>query len=257
MDADCLVYRFGREAQDLVDLGGGMYTNIADINEAIAMVDGFVADLKKTLDADEVTFCLSDATGYWRRDVYSSYKGNRNAATSRPLLFMPLRSWLLESRDAVLYPLLEGDDVLGILGTTPEEGVTKIICSIDKDMKTLPVPFYDWGKPELGVQMISQVEAERTFLRQTLEGDRTDGYPGCPSIGPVRARRVLQPFEAETDAGLLVARAWPAIVRTFETQGLGEAEAIAMARCARILRAENWDSENQAVHYWQPPGGEA
>jgi hypothetical protein len=38
---------------------------------------------------------------------------------------------------------------------------------------------------------ITEAQADRFHMIQTLTGDVTDGYPGCPGIGPVKAEQIL------------------------------------------------------------------
>jgi DNA polymerase-1 len=87
------------------------------------------------------------------------------------------------------------------------------------------------------VSEITEAEADRTHLIQTLTGDRTDGYPGCPGIGEKRA-------EAIADGG------WSAVVESYEKAGLGEEYALTQARMAYILR--HGDYKRGTVRLWTP-----
>ncbi len=60
-------------------------------------------------------------------------------------------------------------------------------------MQTIPGPLL---YPALKLQAqvpdhITLAEADRYHLYQTLVGDATDGYPGCPGVGEVAANKVL------------------------------------------------------------------
>mgnify|MGYP003859969237 CR=1 FL=1 len=50
---------------------------------------------------------------------------------------------LIDEYQAVIYPNLEADDVMGILATKPSKGERKIICSIDKDLRQIPGHLYN------------------------------------------------------------------------------------------------------------------
>lgn len=128
-------------------------------------------------------------------------------------------------------PTLEGDDVLGILATSSKivKG-EKVIVTIDKDLKTIPGLHYNTNKPELGVYTITEEEADYWHLFQTLTGDPSDGYSGCPGIGPKKAQELL----AESPS-------WETVERAFEKVGLGKAQAKVQAQMARILRAQDWN----------------
>ena len=155
-----------------------------------------------------------------------------------------------DNPDAPVYikPGLEADDCLGILATLPSfmAGRQKVIVSVDKDMKGIPGFFYDMGKPDLGIQPISREDADLWHMTQTLIGDAADGYPGCPKIGPMTAKKLFDGIPR--DYGHL----WPVVVSAFEKVGFGEAEAVTQARLARILRAEDWDFNTKEVKLWTP-----
>ena len=72
-----------------------------------------------------------------------------------------------------------------------------------------------------------------------------DNYPGCPGIGPVRAKRIL----ADADDP------WAAVVQAYEKKGLGEEDALLQARLARILQEDTWDQENKEPILWTPSSG--
>jgi len=137
-------------------------------------------------------------------------------------------------------PGLEGDDILGILATHPKAiRGQKIIVSIDKDMKT--IPGYVWN-PDKDDEPIfySTEEADYWHLYQTLTGDTTDGYPGLPGCGPKGAEKVLED------------PSWEAVVAAYEKKGLTEEDALVQARCARILRATDYDYAKKEVKLWCP-----
>jgi DNA polymerase-1 len=74
---------------------------------------------------------------------------------------------------------------------------------------------------------------------QTLTGDRVDGYPGCPGIGPARAEKIV-------DGG------WDAVVDTYAKAGLNESVALVQARMAYILRKGDYIKSSSRVRLWTP-----
>jgi DNA polymerase-1 len=127
---------------------------------------------------------------------------------------------------------LEGDDVLGILATASEE---YIVWSLDKDLKQIP------GNHLIDdeVVTISTADADRFHMYQTLVGDTSDGYKGCPGVGPVKADKILT-------------GGWTAIVDAYAKAGLTENDAIHQARLARILRSGEYDEQTHEVTLWIP-----
>ena len=86
------------------------------------------------------------------------------------------------------YAGLEADDVLGM--SQDHEGST-VVVSRDKDLLTIPGWNYNPWKPERGLRWVTPKSAKLFLLYQALMGDSTDGYPGCPGIGKVKAEDIL------------------------------------------------------------------
>ncbi|WP_211876477.1 hypothetical protein [Plastoroseomonas hellenica] len=129
------------------------------------------------------------------------------------------------------------------------------MVSIDKDMKTVPGLYVNADKRDLGALDSSVAQADYWHMYQTLIGDTTDGYTGCPGIGPKKAVAILEPFTDREERPGLVDRAgaWKRIVEVYEKAKLSEAEALVQARVARILRASDYDFKAKAVKLWTPP----
>lgn len=240
IDGDTLIYEASSMSEYECDLGDDQWTLTADLGEARRTFDGKVQAIIDALDADRVIIALSDRTR-WRSEVMPTYKSNR-AKTRKPIVYRPLRDYCHEAYTTFQRPTLEGDDVLGILATHPTylRG-EKIIVAIDKDMKTIPGEHYNYQREERFT--VSESEADFAHMMQTLTGDATDGYPGCPGVGPVKAAQWLS-----TTGDL-----WPRVVAAYTKAGLTEADALCNARVARILRHTDYDFDNKRVILWNPP----
>lgn len=255
IDSDVLVWEAGTAAEVPIEWHDGLWTLHAFLEPAIEQLKSSVEEIKRNLEADQVVMALSDYTNPWRKLVMPSYKGNRKA-TRKPVIYNPLREFIHEAYSTYQRPGLEGDDVLGILLTTPAllPG-EKIVVSIDKDMKTLPGLHVNLKRARESGQWfpyeVTENEADAFHLTQTLTGDTVDGYPGCPGQGPVGAAKVLAPYihEGEIDATL----AWVAIVEAYTKKGLGVEVALQNARVARICRHEDYDFNKKQVRLWEPP----
>ena len=147
---------------------------------------------------------------------------------------------------AVIAHDIEGDDLLGLLATQPDMPPAHrfVIASIDKDMKQIPGLHYNWLKPNSGVYSLEPEECRRFFFEQALMGDRTDGFYGCPDIGPKRADKILDAAGEGNE--------WEAIVAAYKKKGLSEDVALSNARCAWILRDGDYDWEKKQVRLWTP-----
>lgn len=248
LDADILAYRESSRGEVRVDWDGdGEVDQVAeDISVIEAKIDSTVSGLVRALKADRVLACLSCARAdNWRKDVLPSYKENRTGAL-RPLQLMAAREYLRREYETEEWPRLEADDVMAILSTTPAllKG-HKIIVSEDKDMKSVPGWLFNPDKDQ-APSRIDPVSADRWHMQQTLMGDPTDGYKGCPGIGPKKAEAVLDGLTTYEDM-------WPAVVRVFEAKKLTEADALVQARVARILRNTDYDRTNGLPILWTPP----
>ena len=252
IDADVLAYRAAAGAERLICFEEDACFPLCSLADAQAAFFGQLYAILDRLGASDYALCFSDdRNGGFRPKLFPGYKANRDGKP-RPVALKFLREALMrDAADAPVYikPGLEADDCLGILATLPSfmRGRHKVIVSVDKDMKAIPGFFYDMGKPGLGIQPVSREDADLWHMTQTLIGDAADGYPGCPKIGPMTAKKLFDGIPR--DYGHL----WPVVADAFEKAGFGEAEAVTQARLARILRAEDWDFNTKEVKLWTPP----
>jgi DNA polymerase-1 len=207
-----------------------LYSNVEECWDNVkAMLDRIFERFSSTDHA----LCFTSAPNFRRELIDPTYKAARGQR--KPLCYAALRERVDGNYNTVSYPGLEADDVMGILATKPGQR-DNIIVSQDKDMKTIPTTVWD-GKDLI---KITEREANYWHLYQTLVGDSSDGYKGCPGVGPVKARQILElPY-------------WGRVVFAFEKAGLGEAAALTQARLARILRWNDWDTEEKKPKLWIP-----
>lgn len=248
IDGDVFAYRVAAAAEEAIEWADGRTTFNADLPEAEGKLDDLLGSFADRFAAGRTLVALS-AERCFRYDVLPSYKSNRRA-TRKPILLRALKQHLTAKWDAVDKPRLEADDVLGIWSTWPKLKGKKIIISLDKDMKTIPGLFWD-TKSETAVR-ISEHEADHWHLMQTLMGDATDGYKGCPGIGPKKAEAFLLDEGGLPPQHLLPWR-WSRVVEAFKSKGLTEEDALVQARVARICRASDYDFDKKEPILWQSP----
>lgn len=237
IDADLLLYKAVAAAEYEADWGDGVIVASTNIEQA---QDMFVSQLRSITDALSSTDIVLVTTGSdnFRYGLTPDYKSNRKG-NRKPLGFLTLSKWLLENYPdrAISKNVLEADDYIGILATTPGS-VDRIVVSEDKDLQTIPCTLYRQGE----LREISAEEADRFWFYQTLIGDPADGYKGCPGIGPVKAEKILsKPGDT-----------WVNVKLAYISAGLTEEDAVLQARLARILRYDDWDSKNQRPILWTP-----
>lgn len=240
IDADVIAFTSSVVAEKSIDWGDGIWTLHSDENEGRRIFRESIHRILRRVEADKAILAFSDSVN-WRKEVLPTYKANR-ANTRQPLIRASLKKWAMDEYECVTYPTLEGDDVLGILATQKQCKKVKdtfTICTIDKDLKTIPGCHYSINHDELFE--VTLEEADRWFLMQALMGDATDNYAGCPGVGPVAAAKIL-----EKDCS------WAAVVAAYAKRGFGEEEALVQARVARICRAEDYDMKKHQVILWTP-----
>ncbi len=257
IDGDILAFQAATVAEVPTHWGGGFWTLHVEEGPARIAVEERVLSIQEQLEADSVIVALTDGQNF-RKDIYPNYKANRKGKRL-PMILPILKQHLAETFDTFQRPRLEGDDILGILSTSTVivKAKERVIASLDKDMKTIPGLFYNFGHPELGIQEISQDTADYWHLVQSLTGDTTDGYPGCPKVGPKKAIEVLKDhYELQEDEQTAVCLtsvkdAWGAVLTAYEKQGLGPDEALTQARVARILRTSDYNFKKKEPILWK------
>lgn len=242
IDGDILLYVESSAVEIEMDWGDDWWTLHGDAREAKERVDIWVADIKELLEADDVILTLTDNAN-WRKDVLPTYKANRKGKR-KPVVYNELKRYAIDTYKTALYPTLEADDVMGILQTDPANDNDTVIVSEDKDMMTIPGKLYRPIRPEEGIQYISLEQANYNHYKQALMGDSTDGYAGCPGIGPKTAEKILKQADDS--------ECWGLIVAAYEKAGLTEEDALTQARVARILRHGEYNHKKEKVNLWTP-----
>ena len=234
IDADVYAFRAAKACEREVKFEAyDMWTFAANEQDQRDALEGTIDRLLAEFKGYEPLLCYSGDTNF-RYGVYPEYKSNRKASR-KPLGYKALTEWSCEQWPFKKIDTIEGDDLLGIMATKFSDVV---MVTIDKDLLTIPGVLYKGDK----VVETSIEEADHYHLYQTLMGDPTDGYPGCPGVGKVTAAKLLK--DSPT---------WGTVVRAYHKAGLTEEDALVQARCARILRSSEWDFTNKKVILWNPP----
>lgn len=272
LDADMLLFLSLSATEVEVQICEDVWTRHSELPEArerywqqlTNWVDYFGGSL------DDVVHCFTDASAF-RRELFPEYKLSRKGQ-AKPIGYKAMRSELLAEPLAFMYSRIEADDVIGILGTQLlEDGEEYVILSGDKDLLQIPGRhmWLDTGKEQeeedgLAINYTSgsviktatEEYSERFTYRQCLQGDATDGIPGCKGVGEVGARRIVDKFDINEPVDC-----WEAVVRTYEEAwrkaklDVRDAPAFALqqARLTRILRRDEYCFNTHEVSLWNPP----
>lgn len=113
------------------------------------------------------------------------YKGTREDI--KPVNFYNIKEYIKSKYRTQSVDYLESDDILAHYGNLKYDEV--VICSTDKDLKTVPSNNFDIMHNVYSV--ISEQEAKYNFWYQILIGDATDNIPSPYNLGPVTAKKIL------------------------------------------------------------------
>ncbi len=251
VDSDTIAVQIGAAVQVPIKWSDGVYSLYADGNEAWEQTKTNISELQASIasllgvkiEDTNLILAFSDPRRmYFRHKLLPTYKANRQKRDG-PMLVAFLKKKMAEKYKTYCIKDLEADDILGILAT--DEYFIQNDCvmvSVDKDLRTVPGKHYNPNKPEEGIIHINEFLADAYHLTQTLVGDTTDGYKGCPGIGPVSASKI----DLQGD------RAWSNVVAAFKKAGQTEEEALVQARVAKILQADNYNFETKEITLWNP-----
>jgi len=240
IDGDILAYKVCWAVQQEYEWEDGVITLTCNKSEMESQIHTMVSNWLAEFNHDQYIICLSDKNNF-RKKILPDYKGNRKG-TRKPMGYKLCVKHIQENYPTKLIENLEADDLMGILATD-DQFDENIIISIDKDMKTIPCTYYNMDTKE--TLIINEAVADYWHLRQTLEGDVTDNYKGCPGVGPVKAANILASLGVNYEG-------WEAVVHAYEKAGLTEEDALVQARVAKILRTEDYDFEKGEVILWNP-----
>lgn len=115
----------------------------------------------------------------------------------KPFHYEAVRKYLLDHHGAIMCRRQEADDSLGIKqmesfnGKVNKKNAKTIICTLDKDLRTIPGYHYNWSHEEFA--WVSPKDALFNFYCQILTGDKSDNIVGLPYVPmPIREKYELR-----------------------------------------------------------------
>lgn len=189
VDADILCYRIAFACKDQPE------------NVARRTLDNYITDIlvrgvdKTGYFVDRWNMHLT-GKGNFREAIATTavYKGNR-LDTPKPEHHAALRKHLIEEWSAQIAQGQEADDAIAIEAT--KLGDDCVIVSLDKDLDQVAGWHYNFVKDI--AYYIDPDEGRLRFYCQILMGDNADNIKGIDSVGPVRARKILEGAEDEAE----------------------------------------------------------
>ena len=235
IDSDFLAYKAAQACEIGIDFGEDVIIAQSQFSEVLKVFHNELNKVTKAMMEDDFILYFS-STQNFRKKIYPDYKGHR--MKRKPLGYKRLVNYCRENHNFKLIEGLEADDTIGIEATRHADP-SNIIVSPDKDMKQIPSVL--WNLTD-DVTEITEEEGDRWHLVQSLSGDPTDGYSGCPGIGVKRATELLDKNENQ----------WEAVCKAYRDRGLSDDDALLNARLAKILRNENYDHDRNQPILWNP-----
>ena len=274
IDADMLLFRTMAANEVVTDLGNEVWVAWAELNtvrqEFWQTIDGW---LEHWPGAD-YRLCWTGPSAF-RKRLAPDYKANR-LIHRKPIAYAVMKRELLDEPTSFQHDEIEADDWLGILaGALREAGEEPIVVSGDKDLDQVPgrhwwpagvkreeghgLDVLEWVpglKSDKAIEWITdEIYSEKFFYQQVLIGDSTDNIPGCPGIGKVTAKKIVDNFNTAEPV-----ECWQEIVGQFEKalkkkDDLREPATVALeqARLVRILRHGEYNAKTSTVDLWTPP----
>lgn len=247
LDSDMLLFRALAGTEIEFEIVPDVFTRLSELPEArVAYWDSCDYLAKSAgMTVEDIWHCFTSKSMF-RRRVSPDYKANRKKA-AKPLGYTKLRAEIMSQATGFMFDEIEADDIIGIFATMID-GEKMAIGSGDKDLNQIP-GLHVW----LDNQQWEQCphDARRFLYQQILQGDATDGIPGCPTIGEVRAKQIVEDFDLSRPLDC-----WQKIVRTYETKGnMANASEYAtqQTRLVKILTSGDYDFSTHTVKLWNPP----
>jgi len=245
VDADQIFYQSTSGCQYETDFTGEEFPNAwlregdtylaSNIKEAEQVIENKLLSISHKYQ--RAILCFT-STPNFRHDVLSTYKGGRSKKR-KPIGYWDLVSKYIDGNqwETRKIPGLEADDVMSILATNPKyiDNYRITIWSQDKDMLQVPNTIIDRtdGRQRLSYDLSA---ANKYRYIQALAGDITDGYKGCPGIGPKKAEGILDSVWGSDESVYI-----DVVIDTYLSANCTVEEAIEQINCARILRFDEYD----------------
>ena len=235
IDSDFLAYKAAQACEIGIDFGEDVIIAQSQFSDVLRVFHNELNKVTKAMMEDDFILYFS-STENFRKKIYPDYKGHR--MKRKPLGYKRLVNYCRENHNFKLIEGLEADDTIGIEATQFADP-NNIVVSPDKDMRQIPSTL--WNLTDDVVE-ITKDDGDRWHLIQSLSGDPTDGYSGCPGIGVKRATELLDKNENK----------WEAVCKAYRDRGLSDDDALLNARLAKILQKEDFDHDRNQPILWTP-----
>lgn len=203
IDGDIFVYTLGFAVEEKIEWPGKEPQIYGDLPLAKRLLDNRIRYFTSGLDSRiAVSFVITGDAPCWRKALTSTYKAGRGR---KPVDYDGIRAYMRSL--AIFYETTDGLEADDYMATeTSREPDSVAIMSFDKDFFTSPGTFIHMAQNSSArLYRIRPNEALCFLFFQALSGDRVDSYKGVDSIGPNKAKKMLQLCELK---GLTIRQAY-------------------------------------------------
>jgi len=223
-------------------------------NDAIANTDAMmenIVDQFDSVDDMQVWLTIPDLTQNFRYTVTDQYKANRKNF-EKPFHYQTVRDRLLDHWKAnVSRAGWEADDELSAAGWQAwlNGDELPVICSIDKDLDTVPGWHYRWPthNKEGNQYYLTEHEAAQSYWASVLTGDNADNIKGLHRVGAKKAMAMIEDCITQEEFYNVCKDKW---IEYLGKQDYTEEEAIEQMHtsCKLLYLMRGNDDEG-----WRPP----
>ena len=194
IDADSLIYRCGFAAEG------------EPTSHACHSLKLQIQAIKERLECEETEIYIG-GQGNFRKDLsYSTvYKGTRPAV--RPSMYDELREYIINVHHAIVADGMEADDLASIAlykDRDKQSGV--VLAAMDKDLWNTPGWHFNYDPRKWKLEYVTQKAADKAFIVQLLEGDKSDNVPGLPHCAQATIEKYHLKSQAKKGCGTKTAR---------------------------------------------------
>lgn len=193
-DADSLLYRCGFAAEG------------EPVSHACHSLKLNINGLKETLGCDNIELYIS-GKGNFREEisVSATYKGNRTGV--KPSMYDEMREYLITVHGAKECHGMEADDAVSIeLFRNKEKDSGVVLAAMDKDLWNTPGWHFNYDPRREKLEYVTQQDADKAFIIQLLQGDRSDNVPGLPATAETTIEKYNLPRQGRSGCGKATAR---------------------------------------------------
>ena len=188
------------DGDSMIFMLGYVHREHQNVQEMHQSVDVFLENLFIQTGADMYYGAIAGPHKCNRYEIYKvkPYKGERPELSDymqfwRPVVDQYLREkWKFEQA----HDGYEADDLIfgaaQLCNTMGSYGMDFIVCSPDKDLRTIPGMHFDYRKNEFST--VDEYQARYNFYTLILAGDDSDNIAGIPGYGPKKTKDKLWPL---------------------------------------------------------------